>query len=294
MNETASLAEVLASSLPDLAEEDRGEDKGSIKYQVTMPRLFNDDPDKSRKVAWASEHVRYSYVDQGLKYDSEAMAATFDINPGLCPDYDAEFRDECQKPHVSRETLMESAHVPSEVVGAVSRMGEAPAPVKDYADELRGPHPKSAVLVGNPTATVYAAWLVGCVTGGAFCEFSELVADIDTAEGRLGDTGAQSVANGLRDVSLLVLDEFDVKPLDSRLVSLLYPTVRHRHVNGLPTVITSSVGLEVVKRRTLNYARSDEDRDAARRLFSEIVSSLGRTDAERSKHTITCGSIGGR
>ena len=289
MNETASLAEVLASSLPDLAEEDRGEDKGSIKYQVTMPRLFNDDPDKSRKVAWASEHVRYSYVDQGLKYDSEAMAATFDINPGHCPAYDAEFRDECQKPHVSREALMESAHVPSEVVGAASRMGEAPAPVKDYADELQDQHARSAVFLGDARSTVYAAWVLGAVSGGLYVDFPSLLADL-RARDRFGCDGAQSAANRLRDVSLVVLDSFDAARMDSRAIELLYPVVRHRHTSGLPSIITTSVPLDDVERRTLNCARSDEDRDAARRLFSEIVSSTGRTADERSKHTITCGA----
>ena len=290
MNETASLAEVLASSLPDLAEEDRGEDKESIKYQVTMPRLFNDDPDKSRKVAWASEHVRYSYVDQGLKYDSEAMAATFDINPGLCPDYDAEFRDECQKPHVSREALMELAHVPHEVADAVSRMGDVPAPVKDYADELRDQHARSALIVGGATATILAAWLAGEVPGALFVDYPSLLADL-RARGRFGQEGAQAVANRLRDPALLILDRMDEARTEATSAELLHPSLRHRHTSGLPVIVTSSIPLEVMERRTLSGARTDEDKAAARRLFAEIAGGMGRNADERARHTITCGGM---
>ena len=294
MNETASLADALASSMPDLTKEGRGKGLGTDGYRATMPHLHAADPDRARKIAWVTENVSYAYVDNHLRYDAEAMAASFDVTRGLCADYDELFHPDAPKSHASREALMEGAHVPHEVADAVGRMGDAPAEVARYADELQAPHPRSCVLVGDATSTVYAAWLVGGVPGGLFCEYSELVSDIDAAEGRLGEAGAQSIANQLRDVSLLVLDELDAARLDSRLVSLLYPPIRHRHMNGLPTIVTCSVPLEVMERKTLNNARSDEDRDAARRLFAEIINSTGRNDAERRQHAITCGGAGGR
>ena len=288
MPETSTLAEVLASSLPALAREVRVGEPSAIRYRVTMPRLSPDDPDKSRKVAWASEHVRYSYVYQGLKYDSEAMAATFDINPGLCPDYDEVFHSETPKTHASREALMELAHVPHEIAEAVGRMEDVPAPVKDYADELRDQHARSALIVGGATATILAAWLAGEVPGALFVDYPSLLADL-RARGRFGQEGAQAVANRLRDPALLILDRMDEARTEATSAELLHPSLRHRHTSGLPVIVTSSVPLEVMERRTLDGARTDEDKAAARRLFAEIAGGMGRSADERARHTITCG-----
>lgn len=52
---------------------------------VWVPALDPGDPDRAAKIAWVMEHVtrKEHFIDSGVRYDPEAMAATYEMEPNL-------------------------------------------------------------------------------------------------------------------------------------------------------------------------------------------------------------------
>lgn len=291
----SSLAELLGSK-PAREEEGRAR-RGEIDpetgyvygYSTNMPHLSPEDPDRSRKVAWVNEHVRDTFVEPcgGMRYDAEGIAWAFDTNPGRNLEYDAEFRHEMQRQPPSPSVLMAEADVPAEVMASASSGYVPPAAVAEYGDELsREERPRSAVLVGGDGATVAAAWLIGKRPGARYVYFPELLADLDATPGKKGPEGYKAKGRPLQSPALLVLDGFDLMPVDGQAVEALLPVFRCRHTRGLPTVCTSRRTLEEVERLTVAGARTEAEREQARQMFREMLNSTGRTAEERARHVM--------
>lgn len=209
------------------------------------------------------------------------------MTPALNIEYSATFGGGHTEVTVTQGERMASADVPAEILGAVGRTGEPPQGIMYYGDEQQGPHPKSALIIGSARAPVCGVWLAGGVSGAWYVDWPSLATGI-RSRGRFGEAGAQAVVNRLRDPSLLVLDCLDEAQIDAASAELLHPILKHRHVSGLPVIVTSSVPLGVIERRALEGCRTDEGRDISHRTFSEMFSSMGRTADERARHVIEC------
>lgn len=244
-------------------------------FVPSMPRLDPADPRRAEKISWADAHCRTTFRDLGMKYDIEALAATFEDNVGLNSDYDLMFREDAGNADTTPEQRMDAAAVPYAVAQAA--LGYRPSDaLQSYVREIMEPHGPSAWLVGGASATLAAAWILGHVDSGLYVDFTELVAEVH-GRSKFGEDGSAAFCNGLRSPRVLVLDGLDSVTLDQTTAEVMFPTFRHRHLNAMPTIITAMSPIDEVMLCSTSRCRS---------MFGEVAAALGTTTAERAEHML--------
>lgn len=252
-------------------------------FKPSVPRLSDADPLKDEKIRWVAANIKFAYIDLAERYDAEGMAATFDAQRGLNPDFDSRFHPERVTSSLSPTESMEKSGVPYNVSQAAIRL-DPPDCVTRYAREISGAHGPSCWLMGGASATVAACWILGRSDSGQYVDAVAMVLDMH-GRGRFGEDGTAALARPLMTPRILVLDGLDAAHLDGAAAVLMYPVLRARHMNGHPTIVTSAASIDEVQRGILARCRSEDERQAALGMMTEMVASMGTTTAERTSHT---------
>lgn len=187
---------------------------------------------------------------------------------------------------VEPDALRELAGVPKALRDAARCYRPTPA-LSAYAEELRGAEARSAWLHDGDEATLAAAWLAGFVPGALYVDTSEELAAY-SGTGQFGPEGANARAGRLASPSLLVLDRPDLASWSPPTLKVVAPRMRHRRMNGLPTIVTASCDLPALRAKLESGARTDEARGYAMDVVRSVHASMGKTPEERAAHVIQC------